>query len=362
MSGPLAVNPSPEKLDVGSLGTWYVSGAVSALYLWQDYVDPGDRRSILDLDNGQVFVQKVDGVVQFFAQAGTYSLPALGSAYVRSDDAISDFYGALPVAFVKLVPNSAWSIEVGKLPTLIGAEYTFTYENMNIERGLLWNQEPAISRGVQVNYTQGPVALSLSWNDGYYSDRYSTISGAATWTINSSNTLEVCASGNTRTTGYSSFATPLYQNNGAIYNVMYTHTQGAWTVSPYFQYSEVPSSPIIGTGGSASTTGAALLVNYAFDSKAMLGPIPLNGVNLSARVEYISTTGSESAGAANLLYGVGSSAGSLTITPSYQYKIFFARAEASIVHATGITPGDGFGPNGTNHFQDRILFETGILF
>jgi len=28
-----------------------------------------------------------------------------------------------------------------KLPTLIGAEYTFTFENMNIERGLLWNQE-----------------------------------------------------------------------------------------------------------------------------------------------------------------------------------------------------------------------------
>ncbi len=60
----------------------------------------------------------------------------------------------------------------GKLPTLIGAEYTFTFENMNIERGLLWNQENAVNRGVQANFTSGPVAVSVSWNDGFYPNRY----------------------------------------------------------------------------------------------------------------------------------------------------------------------------------------------
>jgi hypothetical protein len=52
----------------------------------------------------------------------------------------------------------------------MGAEYTFTFENMNIERGLLWNQENAINRGIQVNQTIGKSA-SLSWNDGFYSNR-----------------------------------------------------------------------------------------------------------------------------------------------------------------------------------------------
>ena len=37
----------------------------------------------------------------------------------------------------------------------MGAEYTFTFQNMNIERGLLWNQETAVNRGIQVNQALG---------------------------------------------------------------------------------------------------------------------------------------------------------------------------------------------------------------
>ena len=51
-----------------------------------------------------------------------------------------------------------FSIEVGALPTLIGDEYTFSFENLNIERGILWGAEPAVSRGVQANFTTGPLA------------------------------------------------------------------------------------------------------------------------------------------------------------------------------------------------------------
>ena len=38
---------------------------------------------------------------------------------------------------------------------MICAENTFTFQNMNIERGLLFAQEPTISRGGQLGYTQG---------------------------------------------------------------------------------------------------------------------------------------------------------------------------------------------------------------
>ena len=63
----------------------------------------------------------------------------------------------------------------------MGAEYTFTFENMNIDRGLLWNQENAVNRGIQVNQTMGKFTASLSWNDGFYSNRYSWLSGALTY-------------------------------------------------------------------------------------------------------------------------------------------------------------------------------------
>src|SRR6266851_6696284 len=266
ITGPLAYNPTPAKFGAGPLGDVYVSGVASALGQWQNSVFPGDRRFQADVSNGQVFVQKIDGLVQFFAQAGAYSLPDLGVPYVRAAKATNAFYGALPQAFLKLAPTDNFSIMAGKLPTLIGAEYTFSFENMNIQRGLLWNQENAVNRGVQVNYTAGPLALAFSWNDGLYSKKYSWAWGSATYTIDDANTVAFIASGNTKKTSVSTSVTPLFQNNEQLYNLIYTHTAGPWTFQPYLQYTHVPALPEFGSPKSASTTGVALLMNYNFDS------------------------------------------------------------------------------------------------
>ena len=75
------------------------------------------------------------------------------------------------------------------MPTLIGAEYTFTFQNMNIERGLLWNQEPAISRGAQLNYTADPLAFSFSWNDGFYSNQFTWLTGSLAYTLDKAEHL-----------------------------------------------------------------------------------------------------------------------------------------------------------------------------
>jgi hypothetical protein len=66
---------------------------------------------------------------------------------------------------------------------------------------------------VQVNYTAGPVAFSVSFNDGYYSDRFNWVSGSATWTINSANTLTFATGGNAGSSGTSTIATPLAENS-----------------------------------------------------------------------------------------------------------------------------------------------------
>ena len=162
MAGPLAANPNPISFDAGPLGPVYVTGAVSALGLWQNNTFPGDQHSLASLSNGQFFFQKTEGFFQYFVQAGAYTLPSLGTPYINTPKATGDFYGPLPQAFVKVAPTDEFSISAGKLPTLIGAEYTFSFENMNIERGLLWNQENAVNRGVQANYTAGPLAFAQS--------------------------------------------------------------------------------------------------------------------------------------------------------------------------------------------------------
>lgn len=357
MAGPLAANSKPNSYDAGPLGNVYVTGIVSGFAQWQNNVVPGDRSNQADVSNAQIFINKPTGLVQYFIQAGAYSLPDIGTPYIRSGKATAGFYEPFSQGYIKLAPNDNFSIMAGKLPTLIGAEYTFSFENMNIERGLLWNQENAVNRGVQVNYTAGPVALSASWNDGLYSDIYSWAWLSATWTIDKSNTLAVIASGNTKRTTVSTLATPLFLNNEQLYNVIYTHTSGAWTFQPYLQYTHVPVIPEIGSFHEASTYGAALLANYTFDPKSVL-----NGFSLPVRVEYISSTGSVSNGAPNLMYGPGSKAWSVTVTPTYQNNSFFARAEFSYVGTKDTTPGSVFGPAGNDTSQTRAMLEIGIVF
>ena len=352
MTGPLMGDQNPTNFDAGPLGTIYLTGAVSGLALWQGNVVPGDHSSLADFSNAQLFVQKTDGWFRFFVEAGGYSMPSLGTPYLHATKATDDLYGWVPQGFIKLVPTDNFSIQIGKLPTLIGAEYTFTVENMNIERGLLWNQEPAVSRGVQANYTAGPLAFSLSWNDGYYSNRYNWISSSVAYAIDGADSLSLVGAGNTSQTKFYNIATPLAQNNSDIFNLIYTRTIAPWIVQPYLQYSLLPKNLSIGIAHTASTCGAGLLVNYTFNSN----------FNLSGRVEYIDSSGNLTSGAPSLLYGPGSKAWSLTLTPAYQYKIFFARGDLSYVGAVHTTPGFALGPHFTNTRQTRVVLEAGVLF
>lgn len=362
MSSTLAANSSPTLLNAGPLGNVYVTGVVSGLAQVQDNRSLVDRTGQADLDNGMIFVNKTTGTLQYFVQAGAYSLPDLGAPYIRSKYAPGDFYGALPQALVKYVPNSTFSIEAGKLPTLIGAEYTWSFENYNIERGLLWNQENAVNRGVQVNYAKGPLTLAASLNDGFYSNVYSWIWGSVTDAVDKNDTVALIGGGNMAKTTINTTATPLLLNNEQMYNIIYTHLAGQFTFEPYVQYTYVPKDSRYGTTKNADTTGVALNVIYAFKPTAKMGSLSLAGATLPVRLEYITSNGSPNSTDPSLIYGPGSNAYSLTITPTYQNKLFFARAELSYVKADRITDGDALGASGSANSQTRFLLESGILF
>jgi hypothetical protein len=353
MTAPLSTAAPPHTFDAGPFGTVAITGILSGMGLVQNNWLPGDKSTHWDLSNGQIFLQKTSGWFQFYLQAGAYNLPDLGVPFIKTSDSLNDFYGPLPVAYVKLVKGN-FNVEIGELPTLIGAEYTFSFENMNVERGLLWNQENAVSRGIQVSDTFKKLSLTVSWNDGFYSNVYNWITGTASYAFNSSNTLAFVGGGNVGQTTYSSIATPFLQNNGQIYEVLYTYSHESWMVTPYWQYTRVPANAGIGIPEKASTNSGALLLNYNFK----------HGISLAVRPEYISSSGSTTDPLnLNLLgYGAGSNAFAFTVTPTYQKSGFFLRGDLSLVDARSITPGLAFGPAGLNTKQTRGVIEAGFMF
>lgn len=352
MAGPLHLAPNPLHFDGGPLGPIYVSGVISGLGLVQDHAFPGDHDARAGLGNGQVIVQNSQGVFQFYLQAGGYSIPTLGTPYFKATDYVRDTYGYLPVAYVKLVPSSDFNIEVGKLYTLQGAENAYTFQNFNIERGLLFNQTSTINRGVQANYAHGPLSVSVALTDGYYSKKYNWLSGTIGYALSPRDGITFGAAASLSHNAKSTFATPTVLNNGQLYFLSWTHTDGPWTVQPYLQVGHIPARGSVGIMHDATTYGGAILGKYSFNDQWAV----------AARAEVIKSTGSLANGAPSLVYGPGSGAWSLTLTPTWQKGIFFTRAEGSYVHAWHVTPDFALGPDFSNQSQVRGLIEAGIIF
>lgn len=351
ITGPLKA-ANPHTFDGGPFGELSVNGIVSGMGLWQGGNHfPGDESTHADLSNGQIFLQKTTSWWQFYVQAGAYNIPALGVPFLRTERTIDELYGPVPVAYLKLVPGKNTSILMGTLPTLMGAEYTFTFENMNIERGLLWNQENAINRGIQINQTLGKFTASLSWNDGFYSNRFSWLSGSLTY-ASGPHSIAFSAMGNLGGTAFQTLATPV-QNNSTMYAAVYTYSKGSWIIQPYYQYSSVPENPKIGIVKGNTTQAGAILVSRTFK----------HGFSLPVRWEYIRSTGNEEdPEVVNLMYGPGSKAISITITPTFQRGRFFLRGDLSCVHLGDITPGFAFGQEGNLKNQPRAVAEFGFIF
>ena len=148
LTGPLQWLP-PARFDAGPLGKLSVNGIMTGFAQFQNNSVPGDDNAQATLSNGQIFIQKADGKLQWYVQAGAYTMPTLSVPFVNAQNTVNNFYGPVPVAYLMLPVGKTTQFLIGSLPTLMGAESTFTYQNFNIERGIVWNQENAINRGIQ---------------------------------------------------------------------------------------------------------------------------------------------------------------------------------------------------------------------
>jgi hypothetical protein len=347
---------APINFNIAQIENIQFQAVATGIGMAQTNPASGDFNSLVDIANAQLIVQKNTGLVQFYIQGGYYSTPSLGTTYQRASQQTMDSFGLVPLANISFAPTSQWLLTAGKINSFGGNENTFTYQNNNIDRGLLWNQTSNVSRGFQASYTQDAFSSSVTLNDGFYSNQLSWMGASAKYQLDDQSSTSFVWVGSIKPNTSDTFITPIAQNNSQIFNLIYSYASSRWTISPYLQYTYVPANASLGILSGSQTTGAAILTNYRFsNAQSDVFSLPL-------RFEYIGSGGKGNPNAPNLLYGQGSAAWSATITPTYQYERVFIRAELSYVQALNTAQGKAFGPSGNANNQTRLMFETGLLY
>ena len=80
LTGPLIANPNPISFDTGCpLGKVYFGGALSGMGMYQSNPVSGNHGATVDAPSALVWLQNNEGPFQFFAMAGGYSFPTLGT-------------------------------------------------------------------------------------------------------------------------------------------------------------------------------------------------------------------------------------------------------------------------------------------
>lgn len=361
MGDSLAFGGDNLEWDNDYLGNWQFNAALTGLGVTQSNATGNNPRNYGDISNAQAIISKSTGVFQGFAVAGFYSIPDLSTSYLRAATQTKNTWGGLPIAIASVVPDENWSLNFGNLFALGGAEGTFSYENINIQRGLLWGQTNSVSRGVQLNYQKEAWSTSLAWTDGAYSGKYNWIAASIAYQMTPQAALTAVWNGSVSGNATNTTGTPLLQNNSQISNLLFSYMGEHWGITPYLQYSVVPANPSIGITGVSSSQGVGLLATYRITPLVNGQPAKQNQT-LPFRLEYLNTTGNSGTAANNLLYGPNSGAWSATLTPTYQNGPFFARLEGSYVRALNYASGSAFGQTGNSPSQTRVLLEAGILY
>ena len=180
----------------------------------------GDYSSFIDIGNAQVIVKKEEGLIQFYLQAGMYSTPSLGTTYQRASLQTKDSFGYVPLASISVAPSRHWLITGGKINSFGGYESTFTFQNSNIDRGLLWNQTSNVSKGVQLKYKEDAFTAAVTLNDGFYSNQLSWLGASAAYQLNQKSNVSVVWTGAMKANASNTFITPILQNNSQIMNAI----------------------------------------------------------------------------------------------------------------------------------------------
>jgi hypothetical protein len=374
MNGPTAI-----QIDGGPLGDLQLSGGVDGYGYVLNNAPDGSKSEGFNVGSGLVELQKTDGELQFTIEVGSSGGGITVGTNTPAQTTINNFStGPLYAGYITIAPkNMPFTISAGMLASLEGYEATTDWSNPSQLTTAIFFVQNSQNRGVLGTYTQGPVELQVSFGDGYNTGVFNFVQALATYTINSTNILNVYYAGNEGTTGLNaktyggtggygnpdSFGTvgtfgPQFANSQML-GAYYSYTKGNLNLVPEVQYQYAKQDAKLGLDKGMWNLGAALFGDYTFGTS----PYSIGGW-----AEYFTSHESANEADQGLSWFVGpnSEAVGAAVSPTWQYKDLFARANAGYLYLLRSKGSNGasfgYGSNGTDKGQFIGTLEAGLLF
>ena len=365
--------PAPIKIDGGALGSYVVSGGFDG-YVYDlsgagTSANPGllatHKSTGAVFTNGLVRLQKTDGLIQFNVALGSTSSLTLGTKPLRSS-AQTLSTGPLYSGYLTLAPTATLKISAGILPSIEGFESPYDWRNSNLMTTAAFYVQNSKSQGVSISDSFGPVSVTVTYGDGFDTGKFNYVQGLATYAINSGNSLSVYGAtnlGRTRANAhyYGSADVPYNRSyvgfgptsaaplvNSTIIGAYYSYTNGNFNIAPEVQYVYADADKRLGLSKYSSNFSAALFANYK------LGKSPWS---IGAWGEYFSSSGPDF-----WFVNPGAKGYGASLSPTWQHKALFVRADLGVLRLTDLGAGPGYGVNGNKRTQTTALMDFGLLF
>jgi hypothetical protein len=378
MSGPSAI-----QIDGGPLGALQLSGGVDGYGAYVSGTTGNEQPLSADVANGLIELQKTDGELQFTIEVGsnggavTLGAPGYTNDGHLTQTSITTFTtGPLYAGYITVAPSGTpFTISAGQIGSLEGYESGIDWNNANQLTTEIFYVQNSQSRGVSANYTQGPINATVTFGDGYDTGVFNFIQGLVTYTINATNSVSIYTADNLGRTGLAAYSygggtvggAPYYVNSDMI-GGFYSYTMGNLNLVPEVQYQYARGDSKLGIGTydpatgnfyskASSNLGAALFADYSLSSTSPY--------SVGAWVEYF-TSHTSAADETTWFIGPDAQGAGLSVTPTWQYKDLFARADAGYIYllhnkdADGVKYGYGNNDDGRGQFLGTI--EAGLLF
>lgn len=257
----------------------------------------------------------------------------------------TDLFSPIPVAYLEYSPMKGLSIQAGKLPTIIGYESAFTYQNNYIQRGLVWNMQPVVNNGVRLTYSTDLFFVRLGANDGFYTLSTThpkpALEASLGLTPIKDGSIAINVIFPDKNSRPNDTADP---SNKRELNLVASYTLDKLSLGADLLYVEAPRSDKANVPEKAKASGVALHLSY-----------DLKPFKLSGRVEYVKDN-SDAGGIDLVGLGDGNKGWTFTVTPAYTKGPLFLRGELSYVKAD-----KEFTLNNKKN-QTRIGAEVGFMF
>lgn len=287
--------------------------------------------------------------------------------------------GPIRSAYFALAPAPGFKLSVGQLDSLEGFESVFPWNNPSMLRTAVNPGQNSDSKGVELDYANGPYAGSLMFSDGYDTNVFNYFTWLGTAKFDANNELSVYGGTHFGSTGPDAFAYgeggmpsggpfgvggqhQLAVVNSTMIGAWYTWRYGNLSVIPELQYQFTPALRRYAADTSGGVSDDIPGYTSAFVA-ALFGiyRIPNTHFSISGWVNYGTSNGT---GPQDVWFAApNQKLVGLAIAPAWKYNPVYVRLNFGYAHLLNLgTPISGYGSTGTQRNTVIGTLEFGLVF